>query len=186
MVNRDPPTDVLSELRKGKRESLDHLLPLVYEELRRMARRHLAAGDRGATMQTTGLVHEVYLKLVDQARAQWKDRAHFLALASLAMRHVLVDRARARIALKRGGLQRPLTLEEEEIAADDQPESLLQLHEALNRLAEVEPRLAQIVECRFFGGLSEEEIAEALGLVVRTVQRDWTKARILLRHALSP
>ncbi len=159
---------------------------MVYEELRLIAHRHLAARSGGATLQTTGLVHEVYLKLVDQSRAQWKDRAHFLALASLAMRHVLVDRARAQLSLKRGGPQRPLTLDEETIPADDQPEALLQLHEALNRLAEVEPRLAQIVECRFFGGLTEEEIAEALGLVVRTVQRDWTKARILLRHALSP
>jgi RNA polymerase sigma factor (TIGR02999 family) len=186
MSTETSSTDVLAQLRKGKRQALDDLLPLVYKELRSIAHRHLGARVGDATLRTTGLVHEVYLKLVDQANARWNDRAHFLALASLAMRQVMVDRARARMALKRGGTQRHLTLDAEVIADDDQPESLLQLHEALNRLAEVEPRLAQIVECRFFGGLSEEEIAEALGLVVRTVQRDWTKARILLRRALSP
>ncbi len=180
------PTDVLTELRTGSRESLDRLLPLVYEELRRIAHRQLAArgGGGGATLQTTGLVHEAYLKLVDHSSAHGSDRAHFLALASLAMRHVLVDRAKARVALKRGGEQRRITLDEEQIAADDQPEALLQLHEAMNRLAQLQPRLAQVVECRFFGGLTEDEIAEALGVTVRTVQRDWAKARMLLRHEL--
>jgi RNA polymerase sigma factor (TIGR02999 family) len=100
------------------------------------------------------------------------------------MRHVLVDRAKARLALKRGGARRRISLDEEQIAVDDQPEALLQLHEALNRLAGVEPRLARVVECRFFGGLTEEEIAEAFGITVRTVQRDWAKARVLLRRAL--
>ncbi len=177
-------TDVLTELRSGKRESLDRLVPLVYEELRLIAHRQLAARGRDATLQTTGLVHEAYLKLVDQSRAQWHDRAHFLAVASLAMRHVLVDRAKARMALKRGGERRRITLDEDQIAVDDQPEALLQLDEAMNRLAEAQPRLAQVVECRFFGGLTEEEIAEALDVTVRTVQRDWAKARMLLRRAL--
>jgi RNA polymerase sigma factor (TIGR02999 family) len=185
MTDTPPPwADVLTELRKSGRESLDHLVPIVYEELRVIAHRHLAAREGGGTLQTTGLVHEAYLKLVDQSRAQWNDRAHFFALASLVMRHVLVDRAKARFTLKRGGVRRRITLDEEQIAIDDQPEALLQLHEAMNRLAEVEPRLAQVVECRFFGGLTEEEIAEALGVTVRTVQRDWTKARVLLRRAL--
>ncbi|MGQ0640771.1 MAG: ECF-type sigma factor [Gemmatimonadaceae bacterium] len=179
-------TDVLSELRSGQQASLDRLVPLVYEELRAIAHRHLIARGHGvgATLQTTALVHEAYLKLVDQSRAGWQDRAHFLALASLAMRHVLVDRAKARVALKRGGDHRRITLDEENIAVDDQPEALLQLNEALNRLAELQPRLARVVECRFFGGLTEEEIGEALGLTVRTVQRDWAKARMLLRRAL--
>ena len=180
------PADILTELRSGKREALDALVPLVYQELRFIAHRHLAARAGHGTLQTTGLVHEAYLKLVDQSRAQWNDRAHFLALASVAMRHVLVDRAKARVAVKRGGVNRRVTLDEEQIPVDDQPEMILQLHEAMNRLAESEPRLAQIVECRFFGGLTEEEIAQALGIGVRTVQRDWTKARIMLRHALSP
>lgn len=133
---------------------------------------------------TTALVHEAYIKLVDQSRVEWRDRTHFLALASLAMRHVLVDRARALGALKRGGTHRRITLDEEQIGVDDQPDALLQLNEALERLAQAEPRLARVVECRFFGGLTEEEIAEALGLTVRTVQRDWAKARMLLRRAL--
>ncbi len=177
-------TDVLTELRSGKRESLDRLVPLVYEELRAIARRQLAARGGGGTLQTTALVHEAYLKLVDQSQAAWADRAHFLALAAVAMRHVLVDRAKARAALKRGGDRRRITLDEDEIGVDDQPEALLQLHEALNRLAELQPRLAQVVECRFFGGLTEEEIAAAMDVTVRTVQRDWAKARMLLRRAL--
>ena len=178
------PTDILTELRSGKRESLDRLLPLLYEELRAIAHRQLAARDSGATLQTTALVHEAYLKLVDQSRAEWRDRSHFLALAALAMRHVLVDRAKARTAFKRGGERRRITLDEDQIAVDEQPEALLQLHEAMNQLAEVQPRLAQVVECRFFGGLTEEEVAHALGVTVRTVQRDWAKARMLLRRAL--
>jgi len=165
-------------------ESLDRLMPLVYEELRVIAHRQLAARDRGGTLQTTGLVHEAYLKLADYAGPHGENRAHFLALASLAMRHVLVDRAKARVALKRGGQQRRITLDEEQIAVDDQPEAFLQLHEAMNRLAEVQPRLVKVVECRFFGGLTEDETAEALGVTVRTVQRDWVKARMLLRHEL--
>jgi RNA polymerase sigma factor (TIGR02999 family) len=181
-----PSTDVLAELRSGGRESLDRLLPLVYQELRAMAHRHLGGGGRGGTLQTTALVHEAYLKLVDQSRAEWSDRAHFLALASVAMRHVLVDRARGRLALKRGGEFRRITLDEHEIAVDDQPEALMQLDEAMQRLGELDPRLVRVVECRFFGGLTEEEIAAALGLTVRTVQRDWVKARMLLRRALEP
>lgn len=149
-----------------------------------MAHRQLAARDRGGTLQTTALVHEAYLKLVDQSRAAWRDRAHFLAVASIAMRHVLVDRAKARLALKRGGAHRHITFDEQEIGVDDQPDALVQLDEALQRLGEVDPRLVRVVECRFFGGLTEEEIAEALGLTVRTVQRDWVKARMMLRRAL--
>ena len=178
------PIDVLTELRTGQGESLDRLLPLVYQELRSMAHRQLAARGRGGTLQTTALVHEAYLKLVDQSRADWRDRAHFLAVASIAMRHVLVDRAKARVALKRGGDFRRITFDEQEIAMDDQPEALVQLDEALERLGEVDPRLVRVVECRFFGGLAEHEIAESLGLTVRTVQRDWAKARMMLRRAL--
>jgi RNA polymerase sigma factor (TIGR02999 family) len=184
MNESTPATDVLTELRSEGGESLDRLLPLVYQELRAMAHRQLAARGRGATLQTTALVHEAYLKLVDQSRADWRDRAHFMAVASIAMRHVLVDRAKARVALKRGGGFQRITFDEQEFGADDQPEALLQLDEALERLGEVGPRLVRVVECRFFGGLSEDEIAEALGLTVRTVQRDWAKARMMLRRAL--
>ena len=176
--------DVLVQLRTGGRESIDRLVPLLYEELRAMAHRRLLAQPRGGTLQTTALVHEAYLKIIDQSRATVRDRVHFLALASLAMRHVLVDRAKARGAVKRDGQRWCVTLDEEEIGIDDQPDALLQLDDALNRLATLEPRLARVVECRFFGALTEDEIAEALGVTPRTVQRDWAKARMLLRRTL--
>jgi RNA polymerase sigma factor (TIGR02999 family) len=175
----------LEELRSGGQAAMDELLPVVYQELRAIAHRHLTAGSPGATLATGDLVHEAYLKLVDQPNAQWQDRVHFLALASVAMRHVLVDRAKARAAFKRGGQRRSITLEEDVIAVADQAESLLEIDDALNRLADVDPRLARVVECRFYGGLSEEEIAEALGVTVRTVERDWAKARMLLRRTLA-
>jgi RNA polymerase sigma factor (TIGR02999 family) len=178
------PTDVLTVLRSDAQHALDQVVALTYQELRAIAHRRLAARNRGGTLSTTGLIHEAYLKLVDQSRAGWQDRAHFLALASLAMRHVLVDRARERGALKRGGARRQITLDDEALAVEDQPEALLQLNEALERLATLEPRLAQVVECRFFGGLTEPETAAALGLTARTVQRDWVKARVLLRRLI--
>jgi len=178
------PTDVLTELRSGTQKALDQVVALAYQELRAIAHRRLAARGRGGTLSTTALVHEAYLKLVDQSRAGWQDRAHFLALASLAMRHVLVDRARERSTLKRGGARRQITLDDEALAVEDQPELLLQLNDALDRLTTVEPRLARVVECRFFGGLTEQQTAEALGLTTRTVQRDWVKARVLLRRVL--
>lgn len=174
----ETPTDVVQE-------SLDQLVTQAYDELRAIAHARLAARG-GGTLSTTALVHEAYLKLVDQSHAGWRNRAHFNAVASLAMRHVLVDCAKARHALKRGGTRRRITLDDEELSVDDQAEALLQLDEALHRLAELDPRLARVVECRFFGGLTEEEIAEALGVTVRTVQRDWTKARVLLRRVLEP
>jgi RNA polymerase sigma factor (TIGR02999 family) len=179
--------DVLSEFRSDRRETLDRLMPVVFEQLRLIARHQLGMREHGATLSTTGLVHEAYLKLVDQSRVAWSDRAHFFALASVAMRHVLVDRAKARLAHKReGGLQR-VTFDNDQIAADDrQPELMLEINDAVDRLAAVEPRLARVVECRFFGGLTEEETAEALEVTTRTVQRDWAKARMLLRRALSP
>ena len=185
----DTPTksiDVLTELRSTSRDSLDQVVALTYTELRAIAHARLAARGGGGTLSTTGLVHEAYLKLVDQSRAGWQDLAHFRALASLAMRHVLVDRARERCTLKRGGVRRHITLDDEAMAAEDQPAVLLQLNDALDRLATVEPRLARVVDCRFFGGLTEQETADALGLTTRTVQRDWVKARILLRRLLEP
>jgi RNA polymerase sigma factor (TIGR02999 family) len=176
--------DVLTELRSRAQHSLDQVVALTYQELRAIAHRRLAARGPGGTLSTTALVHEAYLKLVDQSRAGWQDLAHFRALASLAMRHVLVDRARERSALKRGGVRRQITLDDEVMALEDQAEMLLQLNDALERLATVDPRLARVVDCRFFGGLTEQETAEALGLTTRTVQRDWVKARVLLRRLL--
>lgn len=179
------PTEELTELRSIGPESADAVVALAYHELRAIAHRRLIARDDGGTLSTTALVHEAYLKLVDQSRAGWRDRVHFLALASLAMRHVLVDRARERNSLKRGGSEhRQVTLDDDVMGVEDQADVLLQLNEALDRLAAFEPRLAQVVECRFFGGLTETETSEALGVTVRTVQRDWVKARVLLRRAL--
>ena len=178
------PPDVLTELRGRAQQSLDQVVALTYQELRAIAHRRLVARGPSGTLSTTGLVHEAYLKLVDQSRAGWQDLAHFRALASLAMRNILVDRARERTALKRGGVRRQITLDDEVVALEDQAEMLLQLNDALERLATVDPRLARVVDCRFFGGLTEQETAEALGLTTRTVQRDWVKARVLLRRLL--
>ena len=174
-----------SELLTGRRDTLDRLMPEVYQELRVIARRQLSGREGGGTLSTTGLVHEAYLKLVDHSRIAWRDRSHFFALASVAMRHVLVDRARARLAQKREGVRHRITLDSELIAAPDQPEAMLQLSDAIERLAEVEPRMARVVDCRFFGGMNDEEIAKALEVTTRTVQRDWAKARMLLRRALA-
>ena len=174
------------ELLSGRDDSLDRLMPAVYDELRAIARRHLAGSDANGTLTPTGLVHEAYLKLAEQSSVAWRDRAHFFALASVVMRHVLVDRARARLAKKRDGALRRITLDSEIVAAPEQPDALLSLSDAIERLAAVEPRLARVVDCRFFGGMSDAEIAEALEVTVRTVQRDWMKARMLLRRALEP
>ncbi len=175
---------ILNALRSGSRESIDRLVPLLYQQLRAIAHRQIARRPNGGTLETTALVHEAYLKVADQSGIGVHDGAHLLALASLAMRHVLVDRAKAAGRLKRGGACGHITFDEDRIAVEDQPETLLQLDEALTWLGEREPRFARVVECRFFGGLTEEEIAEALGITVRTVQRDWAKARMLLRRAI--
>jgi RNA polymerase sigma factor (TIGR02999 family) len=165
-------------------EPLDQAVALAYRELRAIAHRRLMARGANGTLSTTALVHEAYLKLADQSRPEWHDRAHFLALASVVMRHVLVDRARELSTVKRGGMRQRITLDDETMSAEAEPELLLQLDDAMNRLAAFEPRLARVVECRFFGGLTEQETADALGRTVRTVQRDWVKARVLLRRAL--
>lgn len=186
MTAEQKATDLLDDLRAGNRDALDRITVLLYDELREIAHRHRFAHGEMASLVTTALVHEAYLKLVDQSRAKWNDRAHFLALAAVAMRHILADRAKARVAAKRGGKQVAITLDEELIASDDQPGALLQIDDAIDRLEAIDPRLARVVECRFFGGLTHEEIAEVLGVTVRTVERDWVKARMLLRDDLSP
>jgi RNA polymerase sigma factor (TIGR02999 family) len=177
-------TELLADLRAGRREAFDQILPLVYQELRRTARRELAVRPNDS-LSTTALVHELYLKFSRTGRADWRDRAHFLGVSAVAMRHILVDRARRRTAEKRGGPNQHVTLEDELIAMDSEAESLLELHEALDRLAQLDVRLARVVECRFFGGMTEQETAEALRIAVRTVRRDWTKARGLLFQALA-
>jgi RNA polymerase sigma factor (TIGR02999 family) len=168
----------------------DALAEVAYQELRAMARRHLAdprgraKGDR--TLDTTALVHEAYLKLAAGSPGTWRDQTHFRAVASVAMRHILVDRARTRAAHRHGGGLKRVTLDENAMASDDDPETLLAIDAALGRLAATSPRLARLVELRFFGALTETEVATELGLTVRTVQRDWAKARALLALALAP
>lgn len=180
-----PITDLLLQVRVGDASAMDRLFPLVYDEMRRRAHRALQREHPDHTLGTTGLVHEAYLKLVDQTRVGWKDRAHFFAVAALAMRRILVDYARRHRRAKRGGGVSPVTLDEGAVSLDERAENLVALDEALTRLGELNPRLSQVVECRFFGGLTEEEIAEALGVTTRTVKRDWAKARGWLYQELA-
>jgi len=178
----DEVTAALASLRHGVPDAVDRVLPLVYGELRRIAHRQLAAEPTGHTLDTSALVHEAYLRLADQTRAQWVDRAQFFAIAATTMRRVLVDYARKHWALRRGGTgRRPVSLTDADdagaLAIATRADELLALDEALERLASFDPRLARVVECRFFGGLSESETAEALGVSQRTVARDWMMAR---------
>ncbi len=163
---------------------MERLLPMLYDELREMAHRQLARERRHHTLQTTALVHEAYLRLVDQTKVTDRGRAYFFGAAARAMRQVLVDYARKRKAEKRGGGQAPLSLEEGQIAVDAYAEELIDLDEALERLAALNPRHARVVECRFFGGLSVKETAAALDVSPRTVAYDWAVAQAWLYHEL--
>jgi RNA polymerase sigma factor (TIGR02999 family) len=174
---RQSITDLLLQVRQGSPDAMDRLFPLVYGELRRIAHRQLLGERPGHTLGTTGLVHETYLKLVDQTRVQWRDRAHFFALASRAMRQILVDYARRYRAQRRGGAMKRVSLTEVAAVEEKQAELVLAVHEALERLSAMNERLSRVVECRYFAGLTEEETAEALGLSARTVERDWLKAK---------
>ncbi len=168
----------------GEQRPLDRLLPLVYDELHRIAHRQLRRERTGHTLSTTALVHEAYLRLVDQTRARWVDRAHFFAVAAGVMRRILVDYARRFRAAKRGGDAQRVDLDVAEMPLDERSEMLITLDEALGRLAELNPRLSQVVEYRFFGGMTEEETAEALGVTERTVRRDWMKAKAWLSREM--
>jgi RNA polymerase sigma factor (TIGR02999 family) len=170
-------TELLARSRDGAPGALDQLLPLVYDELRAIAHRQLRAERTDHTLSTTALVHEAYLRLVDQRRVDWRDRTHFFAVASRVMRRVLVDYARRRGAKKREGARDAIPLDEAVIAVDEQAEMLVALDEALTRLGELEPRLVHVVEMRFFAGLTEDETAELLGVSPRTVRNDWVKAK---------
>jgi RNA polymerase sigma factor (TIGR02999 family) len=187
MTGPPPPevTLLLDRARQGDRQATDELLPLVYEELRRLADRFLSAEQPGQTLQPTALVHEAYLRLVGPASATWENRAHFFGAAARAIRRILIERARARRSLRRGEGQRPLALDEVgDPAALETRLDLLELDEALERLAGLDAQKARIIELRFFGGLSTEETAEALGLSPSTVTRDWRFARIWLHREL--
>ncbi|HEY7514549.1 MAG TPA: ECF-type sigma factor [Vicinamibacteria bacterium] len=180
-------TELLRAHEAGQRDALDRVVPLVYDELRRLARRHLRRGPAGYTLDTTGLVHEAYLKLAASEGLALKDRGHLLAVTARVMRQVLVDRARARLRGKRGSGQAALELDEARLPSDgSSPERLLDVDRALVRLRERDPQLARIFECRFFGGFGEEETADALGLSLRTAQRGWMRARAWLRAELEP
>ena len=157
--------------------ALEQLVPVVYDELRRLAHRHLEREATGHTLTTTDLVHQAYLQLAGQTRTQWQSRSHFMAVAAIAMRRILVDHARAHASAKRGGALRRVPIETADIATEERAELLLALDEALERLRLLDGRQARVVECRFFAGMSEDETAQALGIAQRTVRRDWTKAR---------
>ena len=177
-------TEVLNAGAWDGQELFAALLPLVYDELRQMARRQLAREHRQQTLNTTGLVHEAYLKLVDPASPPVKTRSYFFAAAARAMRQVLVDAARRRGRIKRGRGEAPLNLDDFQVSVDSFAAEVRDLNEALERLTALYPRQARVVECRFFGGLSVEETAEALDLAPRTIKRDWSLARAWLYREL--
>jgi RNA polymerase sigma factor (TIGR02999 family) len=179
-------TDLLLGLRDGGQHVRDRLFDIVYDELRGIAHNALQRERAEHTLGTTDLVHEAYLKLVDQTRVAWHDRSHFFAVAARAMRRILVDYARRHGAAKRGGEGRRVPLLDDALSVDERADLLIELDDALNRLETLSPRLARVVECRFFAGLSEEETAHALGVTDRTVRRDWVKARGWLYRELGP
>jgi RNA polymerase sigma factor (TIGR02999 family) len=184
-----PPTvtHLLALASAGDETALDRAFPLIYNELRGVARRQLRRKSEGYTLTSVALVHEAYIRLVDQTRVQWRDRAHFLAVAAMAMRRILIDGARRRRAVRRGGDARRVTLDMIDVATpDEHADLLLALDSALSRLAALDERQARVVECRFFGGLTEEETAAALGIGLRTAKRDWAKARSWLYLELYP
>ena len=188
-TQQDEVTRLLDALQHGDRGALDRLFPLVYEELRAVAHGQRQRWQGDHTLDTTALVHEAYLKLVDQSRATWESRAHFLATAAKAMRHILINYARDRRAEKRGGDQPKLSLEDiseglegRAVLSDDNAELLVALDAALTKLALVNERQSRIVECRFFGGLTIDETAAALGISTASVSRGWALAQVRLFH----
>ncbi len=182
--SRKDVTDLLIDWSKGDQEALNKLMPLVYDELHRLASRYLRHERPGHTLQTTALVHEAYLKLVDERNANWQNRVHFFAAAAQVMRHVLVDYARSRRASKRGGDYCRLSLDEARISSEEKDADLLALNDALNNLAAIDPQQSRVVELRVFGGLTVEETAEALGISPRTVKREWSMAKAWLHKQI--
>lgn len=182
---RSQVTSLLLAYAGGREEAMEDLLPLIYQDLKRIARNHLRSERDGHTLCTTALVHESYLNLVDGAQLSVRDRAHFFAAASRMMRNILVDHARARTAAKRGGDRVRVTLTPR--SASDDPDSspeMIALDDALKRLGNEDPRAEQVVECKIFGGMTTRETAEALGVSTRTVEKDWTVAKAFLHREL--
>lgn len=178
-------TQLLIDGRQGHKEALDQLMPLVHEELREIAHRLLQKRPAGHMLTTTALVHEAYLKLIDQSRVEWTDQAHFQALSARVMRQILIDYFRKQTAEKRGGEAPTLSLEEGRIPVDQRGETLLALDEALARLSEQDPRKGQIVMYQFYGGMTQRAIADVLDLSTRTIRREWRKARAWLARELT-
>jgi RNA polymerase sigma factor (TIGR02999 family) len=174
----------LDKLSAGDAGAAAEVVPLIYGELRRLAAHYMARERPNHTLQTTALLHEAYLRLVDQRQSNWRNRAHFYGAAAQVMRRILVDHARARQSEKRGGGVTRLSLDESLAIPDGQPEELILLDRALERLAEMDPRQSRIIELRFFAGLSVEETAEVMGISPKTVKRDWSVARAWLHRAL--
>ena len=176
-------TQLLQAHGAGDRDAVNRLVPLLYQDLRRIARIQLRRRAGQDSLDTGGLVHEAYLRLVDQSQAEWRDLGHFLAVAAIAMRQIAVDHVRRRLRVKRGGAEAAVPLDSGHAARDDW-ERILAVDLALQKLDAADPRLARVVECRYFAGLSEDETAEALGVSLRTAQREWYKARAWLRAEL--
>ena len=185
MASQEHATRLLLSVSEGNREALNELMPLVYEELRAIARRKLRYERQGHTLNTTGLVHEAYLKLFQLDRIQWQSRAHFLAIAAQAMRNILVNHALRRKRKKRGGGAPHVPLEEAADLPVEEADRILALDDALQRLAMLNPRHARVVECRFFGGMTIEETALALDVSPATTKRDWSLLRLWLGRELA-
>jgi len=177
-------TELLVDCTNGDYEALDKLIPLVYEELRRLASHYLRRERSNHTLQTTALVHEAYLRLVDQKDSNWQNRAQFFGVAAQMMRRILVDYARSHRASKRGGSYRRVSLSEGAILSDDRDTDLTELDEVLERLATIDPQQSRVVELRIFGGLTVEETSEVMGISSRTVKREWSMARAWLHQQI--
>lgn len=186
-MNKPSPHDITRLLQSwsdGDPSSLEKLMPLVYEELRRLAKHYMARERPGRTLQTTALVNEAYLKLVDSTRMNWRNRAHFFAVSAQLMRRILVDFARSRRSLKRGADAGPISLDEAPVVSHEPSPDLVALHDALTALAVVDPRKSQVVELRFFGGLSVKETAAVMKVSGDTVMTDWKLAKLWLLREL--
>src|SRR4026207_170638 len=178
-------TELLVGYGRGDKGALDQLMPIVYDELRRQAARYLRREQAGHTLQTTALIHEAYVRLVDQRNVQWQNRAHFFGIAAQMMRRILVDHARTKKRVKRGGSDVKVSLADATVAVKGQDLDVVALDEALNRLAEIDQQQSKVVELRFFSGLTVEETAEVMGISPATVKRDWSMAKAWLHRELS-